>query len=71
VLHYVDVPDPTCLRRIDKRNTERPEGSHHLTAEDFAHISSFFEAPDDTEGFRIKVHAAATDALRPGPSHAG
>jgi len=59
VLHYVEASDRTCLQRIDKRNTERPEGSHHLTEEDFVHISSFFEAPEQAEGFRIEVHAAA------------
>jgi predicted kinase len=59
VLHYVDVPDQTCLQRIGKRNTERSEGSHHLTEEDFVHISSFFEAPDEGEGFQVKVHPAA------------
>jgi predicted kinase len=59
VLHYLDVPDQTCLRRIDQRNTERPEGSHHLTEEDFVHISSFFEPPGEAEGFQIEVHTAA------------
>jgi predicted kinase len=59
VLHYVDAPDRTCLQRIDKRNIERPEGSHHLTEEDFVHVASFFEAPDAAEGFRIEIHAAA------------
>lgn len=59
VLHHVDVPDRVCLQRIDRRNTERPEGSHHLTESDFAHISSFFEAPEASEGFRTEVHVAA------------
>ena len=59
VLHFVDVHDQTCLQRIDKRNTERPEGSHHLTEADFTYISSFFEAPDSTEGFTVEVHAPA------------
>ena len=59
VLHYVDVPDGVCLQRIDKRNTDRPEGSHHLTQEDFVYISSFFEAPGQEEGFQMEVHAAA------------
>jgi predicted kinase len=58
ILHYLDVPDPTCLQRIVKRNTERP-GSHHLTETDFTYVSSFFEAPEPAEGFRIQVHAAA------------
>jgi len=60
LLHYVDVPDETCLRRIDKRNIERPEGSHHLTKEIFDHVTSFFEAPDGLEGLKIKVYAADT-----------
>lgn len=59
VLHYIDVPDQVCLQRIDRRNVERPEGSHHLTAEDFAYISSFFEAPEEAEGFHVQIHAAA------------
>lgn len=59
VLHVLDVRDETCLERIAVRNSVRPEGSHHLTDEDFAHISSFFEPPGRDEGFRIDVHAAA------------
>ena len=58
VLHFVNTSDETCLARIAKRNVERPEGSHHLTEEDFAYISSFFQAPEDAEGFNIKIHAA-------------
>ena len=49
-LHYLDVPDQTCLLRIEKRNVERPEGSRHLTEENFARISSYFEAPEPSEG---------------------
>ena len=59
LLHFADVPDLTCLQRIGRRNVERPEGSHHLTAEDFAYISSFFEAPEPGEGFCIRIHAPA------------
>jgi len=59
MLHFVDVPDRVCLQRIGQRNTERPEGSHHLSEDDFVHISSFFEAPEAAEGFRTEVHAAA------------
>jgi predicted kinase len=59
VLHYIDVPDRTCLRRIEKRNCERPEGSHHLTEADFVYISSLFEQPEVDEGFHIEAHTAA------------
>lgn len=52
-LHFVDSADATCLERIAQRNVERPEGSHHLTPEQFAHISSFFEPPTDEEGFNV------------------
>lgn len=56
VLHFVDSSDEVCLERIARRNVERPEGSHHLTEEMFFHISSFFEPPEESEGFNIKVH---------------
>ena len=57
VLHFLDTSDQACLTRIAKRNVERPEGSHHLTEEDFIHISSFFQGPEKTEGFNIKIYA--------------
>jgi predicted kinase len=65
VLHYVATSDPTCLARIGQRNGEKPEGSHQLSEEDFAHISSFFEAPDVAEGFNIQVHGERGDAADP------
>jgi predicted kinase len=55
VLHFVRTSDQTCLERIERRNDERPEGSHHLTAEDFTYISSLFEAPEPAEGFNVNV----------------
>jgi predicted kinase len=58
VLHFVDTPDAACLARIAKRNTERPEGSHQLSEEDFFHVSSFFQAPDADESFNVRRHAA-------------
>lgn len=56
VLHFVDTSDEACLARIAKRNVERPEGSHHLTEEDFIHVSSFFQAPEEAEGFKVETH---------------
>src|SRR5262245_37428708 len=58
VLHYVDVPDRTCLQHIEQRNAERPEGSHVLTEADFVQISSYFEAPEPGESLRVEVHGA-------------
>jgi predicted kinase len=58
VLHFVSATDETCWARIAKRNAERPEGSHHLTEEDFLHVSSFFQAPEEPESFNVRIHAA-------------
>ena len=55
-LHDVNTSNQTCLRRIGERNTERPEGSHHLTEDDFLQISSFFEAPAQAESFNVTVY---------------
>lgn len=55
-LHFVNSPDDVCLSRIAQRNALRPEGSHLLSAEDFAHVSSFFQAPEPSEGFDIITH---------------
>ena len=57
LLHFVDSPDTTCLERIEQRNVERPEGSHHLTPEQFARISSFFEPPSQEEGFEVRTYS--------------
>ena len=61
-LHYLPTSNQTCLQRIDQRNTERPEGSHHLTESDFVHISSFFQAPQEDEGFNISLYKEPGDA---------
>jgi predicted kinase len=56
ILHFVRTSDAVCLQRIAKRNVERPEGSHHLTEEDFTYVSSFFQAPEAAEGFNVKTY---------------
>ena len=56
VLHFVDSPDTTCLERIGRRNRERPEGSHHLSPEQFTAISAFFEPPEAAEGLFLRRH---------------
>lgn len=58
VLHFVASPDAVCLERIARRNVERPEGSYFLSEADFAHVSSFFEAPESEEGFELRVWGA-------------
>lgn len=54
VLHYLDSADAACLAHIAQRNAERPEGSHHLSAEQFAAISAYFVAPSADEGFTVR-----------------
>ena len=61
VLHHLATPDEICLDRIARRNTERPEGSYHLTRADFDHVSSFFEPPEEDEGFTIETHLPVVD----------
>jgi predicted kinase len=58
VLHFLNTPDNLCLERIAKRNVERPPGSHHLSEEDFAYVSSFFQAPTEAEEFNVKHYTA-------------
>jgi predicted kinase len=58
LLHYLATPNEICLERIDQRNIERPEGSYHLTKDDFDYVSSFFEAPEVDEGLKIELHAS-------------
>jgi len=57
VLHFVNSSDELCLAQIERRNIERPEGSYHLTEEDFIHVSSFFQAPEEAEGFNVMIYA--------------
>lgn len=56
-LHHVSADNALCLRRIARRNIERPEGSHELDEPTFLHITSFFEPPAADEGFHVQLHA--------------
>ena len=57
LLHFLSTSDKTCLERIRRRNAERPEGSHHLTEEDFIQISSYLQVPEEAEGFNVKIYS--------------
>jgi len=58
-LHYVDSPDHLCLAQIARRNVERPEGSHVVSAEMFHYITSLFQPPTSVEGFNVRTHVSA------------
>ncbi len=54
-LHYLDVPDEACLQRLKERNTS---GAHdYQTSEkEFEIITSYFVAPETSEGFNVILH---------------
>ncbi|MYM35872.1 AAA family ATPase [Duganella sp. FT94W] len=56
-LHYLDVSDEECKRRLRRRNEE---GAHAFQTSDaeFDHITSFFVPPSAAEGFNVKRYAA-------------
>ncbi|MCM5571242.1 ATP-binding protein [Burkholderiaceae bacterium FT117] len=56
VLHLVDTPDEQCLAQLAQRNRELPEGSVHMSADQFAAITALFVPPDPSEGFTMQVH---------------
>jgi predicted kinase len=58
VLHYLPTPDTLCLERIAKRNAEMPEGSSQLTVADYWHVTSYFEPPEESEGFNVRTYTA-------------
>lgn len=58
VLHFLQTPDAQCLARIQIRNSEMPEGASRLTEADYWHVTSYFQRPEEAEGFNIQVHAS-------------
>lgn len=58
VLHFLQTPDAQCLERIHIRNREMPEGASHLTEEAYWHVTSYFQPPEETEGFNIQAYAS-------------
>ena len=54
-LHFLDVPDAVCKKRLRLRNAE---GSHDFAASeaDFEVITGYFVAPAPDEGFDVVVY---------------
>jgi predicted kinase len=54
-LHFLDVDTEACRARVHARNAA---GSHEFTLSDeqFDLFTSYFEPPDEDEGFTIVVH---------------
>lgn len=58
VLHFLQTPDSECLARIQARNKEMPEGASHLTEAGYWHVTSYFQPPEEVEGFNIQAYAS-------------
>ncbi len=54
-LHFLDLPDEVCLRRLHKRNSE---GAHAFAAteDQYWRLARYFEAPSPEEGFNVITH---------------
>lgn len=56
-LIFLDLTDEQCLSQLAKRRLEQPQRAHFDNAQVFAHVSSFFEPPQDDEQLNI-LHVA-------------
>ena len=54
-LHYLDLPDETCLRRLRARNAAG-EHPYQVSDADFALFTRHFVPPTPEEGFNVIVH---------------
>jgi predicted kinase len=54
-LHFLDIPDETCKRRLRERNAA---GEHpfQVSDSDYALFTSRFIPPTPDEGFNVVVH---------------
>lgn len=60
LLHFLDVDEEECLRRLQSRNAQKPDGLYFAstTEENFRAICSFFQAPQLEEGLNIIKYAS-------------
>lgn len=54
-LVYLRADDDLCLRRLEQRSLDRPERAKFDTKAMFTHVTSFFQPPQPSEGFAIRV----------------
>lgn len=53
VVHWLDVADEVCRARLRARNAEGVHEFAGVTDEQFDLITSYFEPPDEAEGFAL------------------
>ena len=60
-LHYLDVPNSECIRRLRLRNTE---GTHEFSATDadFEEFTRYFVPPSPEEGFNVVIAGGSSGA---------
>ena len=58
VLHFLDVGEEECLRRLMERNERKPEGLYFAstTEAEFRAICRYFQVPSVDEGLTIQNH---------------
>lgn len=54
-LIYLNVNNDICLKQIEKRRLEQPERANYDTEAMFNEVTRYFQEPDESEGFNIKV----------------
>jgi len=52
-LMYLELSNENCLKQIAQRRKEQPERAKFDTKEVFLYVTSFFEAPSESEGLNI------------------
>jgi predicted kinase len=59
ILHFLDVGEEECLRRLLVRNDRKPEGLYFAstTETEFRAICKYFQVPTPEEGLNITIHS--------------
>jgi len=60
VLHFLDVDEEECLRRLLLRNQSKPNGLYFAstTEVEFRAICKYFQVPNPEEGLAIKTYTS-------------
>ncbi|EWH01487.1 AAA family ATPase [Halomonas sp. BC04] len=54
-LYHLAVDDEICLKQLKQRQKEQPERAQFDTEEVFRVVTGYFEPPEVSEGFNVKV----------------
>lgn len=59
ILHFLDVDEEECLRRLLVRNESKPEGLYFAstTETEFRVICKYFQVPTPEEGLNVTTHS--------------